>query len=173
MTRRVARPLLSAIFIASGANALRRPDPLVAATTAAGLDDAEKLVRIHGATNLAGGLALATGRFPRVAAVGLAAGLVPTTYVGHPFWSAAPEDRQPQLIHFLKNLGLIGGLLMVANDTGGRESIPHALGRAGKKAAQDAGKAQHEAGKKAGKAQQRAAKQAGQAQQKVGGLLPG
>lgn len=168
MTRRVARPLLSAIFITSGINALRNPDYLVGATKAAGLKEPEKLVQVHGATNLAGGLALATGRFPRVAALGLAAGLVPTTYVGHPFWSAAPEEKQMQQINFLKNLGLIGGLLIAAVDTGGRESLPHALNRVGKSAAKDASKAQKRASKKAGKVQKRAGKVQKKAGKKVG-----
>lgn len=182
MTRRVARPLLSAIFITSGINALRNPDYLVQATKAAGLKDAEKLVQVHGATNLAGGLALATGKAPRLAALGLAAGLVPTTYVGHPFWSAAPEEKQMQQINFLKNLGLIGGLLIAAADTGGRESIPHALSRVSRKAAKDAGKAQKKASKKASKLQKKAggnkglqasaAKHASAAQKRAGELLP-
>lgn len=152
MSRRLARPLMSALFISSGISALRNPGYLVQVTKDAGLQDPEKLVRIHGATNLAGGLALATDRFPRVAALGLAAGLVPTTYVGHPFWSAAPEDKQMQQIHFFKNLALIGGLLVTALDTGGRESVPHAIGRVSKQAAKDAGKAQKRAAKQAKKA---------------------
>ncbi len=147
-TRAIARPLLSAIFVASGVNTLRDPAYQVEATRAAGLQDPEKLVRVHGVTNLAGGLALATGRLPRLAALGLAAGLVPTTYVGHPFWSADAETRQMQQVNFLKNLGLIGGLLIAAADTGGRESLPHAVGRVSRRAAR---KAEKKAAKKKGK----------------------
>ena len=41
----------------------------------------------------------------------------PDTFIGHPFWKAEkPEDRRPQLIHFLKNAGLFGGLLYVSAD---------------------------------------------------------
>jgi hypothetical protein len=97
--------------------------------------------------------------------VSLAAGLVPATYVQHPFWSAAPEDKQAQQANFLKNLGLLGGLLIAAADTGGRESIPHALGRVSRKATKDASKAQKKAVKQAGK-------QAGKAKKSAADLLP-
>jgi putative oxidoreductase len=161
VTRRVARPLMSAFFVASGVAALRHPEPLVQATRAAGLSDAEKLVKVQAANNLVGGLALATGKLPRVAALALAAGLVPATYVQHPFWSAAPQDKQAQQASFLKNLGLLGGLLIAAADTGGRESIPHALGRVSRKATKDASKAQRKAVKQASKKADKVKKSAG------------
>ena len=44
----------------------------------------------------------------------LALTLIPNTIVGHPFWKQEkPEDRRAQLVHFLKNVGLFGGLLYV------------------------------------------------------------
>lgn len=172
MTRRVARPLLSAIFISSGINALRHPDYIVEAARSAGLSEPEKLTQAHAVTNLVGGLALATGRFPRVAALGLAAGLLPTTYVGHPFWSAEAEQKQMQQVNFLKNLGLIGGLLIAAADTGGRESLPHALGRISSRTAKKADKASAKASKRAGKARGRASKKAGKLQSQASDLLP-
>lgn len=162
MTRRIARPLLSAIFVSAGVNALRSPGYLVQATKDAGLSDADRLVKVHGVTNVVGGLALATGRFPRVAALGLAAGLVPTTYVGHPFWKLPAETKPIEQINFLKNLGLVGGLLMVALDTGGRESLPHAVARVGRRSA-----------KKADKARVKAAKRAGELQSQASDKLPG
>lgn len=164
MTRRIARPLLSGIFLAAGVNALRKPDALVPAVEQAGISDPEKAVRVHGATNLVGGLMLATNKVPRLAALGLAANLVPSTYVQHPFWAASPETKQQQQSHFLKNLGLLGGLLLAAADTGGRESIPHKMSRVSKRTAKDAGKAQEATSKKArreiAQAQKQAAKRA-------------
>jgi uncharacterized membrane protein YphA (DoxX/SURF4 family) len=77
-----------------------------------------------------GGLALATGRLPRLSALVLAGSLVPTTVVGHPFWAESePTVRTGQRVHFAKNLGLLGGLLLAVADTGGRESLPHAATR--------------------------------------------
>jgi putative oxidoreductase len=50
---------------------------------------------------------------PRLAAAILIACIVPTTVVGHAFWQAEGPTRQSQEIHFAKNLGLLGGLLLV------------------------------------------------------------
>ena len=62
-----------------------------------------------------GGAALALGIKPRLAALELAATLVPTTYVGHQFWEQSdPAMRRNHQVHFNKNVGLIGGLLTYA-----------------------------------------------------------
>lgn len=148
-SRLLARPLLAAIFVSSGVNTLRDPGYAAHVAREAGLNEPEKLAKVHGATNLVGGLALATGRFPRLAALGLAAGLVPTTLLGHAFWSAPDDQKQMQQINFLKNLGLIGGLLVAAADTGGRESLPHAVGRVSRRTSKKASKAAKKASKKA------------------------
>ena len=149
-SRLLARPLLAAIFISSGVSALKDPSYVASVAREAGLSEPEKLAQAHGATNLLGGLALATGRFPRLASLGLAAGLVPATLLGHAFWSAPPEQKQMQQINFLKNLGLIGGLLIAAADTGGRESLPHAVGRVSRRSAKKAAKAAKRAEKSLG-----------------------
>jgi uncharacterized membrane protein YphA (DoxX/SURF4 family) len=63
------------------------------------------------------GTALALGRYPRAAAAVLASVLVPTTRAGHPFWEETdPAARRGQQTHFLNNLGLFGGLLLVIAD---------------------------------------------------------
>ena len=141
-TRKLARPLLASVFIAGGADTLRRPGIRPELVAKAGLDNPEKLVRINGATQLVGGLALATGRLPRLSALALAGSLVPTTYVGHPFWSETDKAaKAQQQIQFFKNLSMLGGLLLAAADTGGRESIPHAAGRITRRTAKKTAKA--------------------------------
>jgi putative oxidoreductase len=140
--RSLARPLLAGTFIAGGASALRSPGSRVELARKAGLQEPEKLVRINAATMVAGGLALATGRLPRVSALTLAATLVPTTVVGHPFWDQPDKAAaQAQRTQFLKNLSVLGGLLLAAADTGGRESLPRAAGRVSSRAGRKASKA--------------------------------
>ena len=147
-TRRLARPLLAGMFIAGGLDALRQPGPRVEAVRNAGLSSPEKLVRANSLTHVAAGLGLATSRLPRLSALLLAGSLVPTTYVGHPFWSEKDKDaRKQQQVHFVKNLGLLGGLLLAVADTGGRESLPHAAGRVSRQARKDAAKAARKASK--------------------------
>ena len=57
------------------------------------------------------GLALALNIMPGLASATLAAVLVPTTVLGHPFWAAEGTARQEQLAHFIKNLAVLGGLV--------------------------------------------------------------
>ncbi len=145
-TRTLARPLLASMFIVGGIDSLRRPGGRVEAVRSAGLSSPEQLVKANGTTHLVGGLALATGRLPRVAALALAGSLVPTTYVDHAFWSEQDSGaKAQQQIHFFKNLGLLGGLLLAAADTGGRESLPHAASRVSRRAKLKAAKAKAKA----------------------------
>lgn len=139
LVRRLARPLLASIFIFGGINELRQPvahaeaaRPLLDDVTERVREtlpdgaptDAETLIKVDAAVKVGAGTMLALGRAPRLAALALIGSLVPTTAAGHPFWAVDDEqDKQQQLIQFLKNVGLIGGLLIAAADTEGRPSM--------------------------------------------------
>jgi uncharacterized membrane protein YphA (DoxX/SURF4 family) len=140
LLRATARPMLGAIFVYSGLESAQMPHKKVpqAAPVVEPLMDSLELpgdtatwVRVNGIVQVVAGTALATGRFPRIAALALAASLVPTTVAGHRFWEESdPADRTRQRIHFLKNVSMLGGLLLAADDTGGRPSIPWRVHRA-------------------------------------------
>lgn len=130
MITNIARPMLSAIFVAGGYSTLVGPErvaakaePVVTAVTdrLPGVPkDVETAVRLNGATQIVAGTLLALGIAPRTSAVALAGTLVPTTYAGHPFWEIEdPQDRAQQRIHFLKNLAMFGGLLLAATERHG------------------------------------------------------
>lgn len=136
--RSLARVMLSGIFVVSGARTLQNPGRLVPAAKPVTdrvtpliqnvapriPTDTATLVRANAAAQLVGGLMLATGRFARPAAVVLAGTLVPATAAGHPFWNNDdPAARNNNQIHFLKNLGLFGGLLLAAVDTEGKPGL--------------------------------------------------
>lgn len=133
VVRRIARPLLSAVFIQTGLDQFRHPAPKADAArplvhkVAGPLrlpDDPETLVRANGAAMAGAGALLAIGRLPRLSSLVLATTIVPTTYVAHPFWETKdPEERRSQRIHFLKNLGLLGGVLLATVDTEGRPGL--------------------------------------------------
>jgi uncharacterized membrane protein YphA (DoxX/SURF4 family) len=136
--RAAARAMLSGIFVISGARALSNPDPLVGraktVTDHVGpllerapgriSTDPRTLVRVAGGVQFVGGLLLATGHLTRPAAAALAGTLVPTTLAAHPFWKMTdPAERAGIRVHFLKNLGLLGGLLLAAVDTEGKPGV--------------------------------------------------
>jgi uncharacterized membrane protein YphA (DoxX/SURF4 family) len=134
VVRRLARPLLASTFISGGLDVLRNPEPRVAVaeTVAAPLakkvpylpEDTEQLVKINAIVQVGAGTMLALGRFPRLSAALLAGSLVPTTLAGHRFWEATdPATRKQQQVHFFKNLGMLGGLMLAAVDTEGRPGL--------------------------------------------------
>ena len=111
----LGRLLLSAMFVHGGWSAFKQPGRRASAAERLGLPKPELMVRANGAAMVLGGGAMALGILPRAAALGLIASLVPTTLAGHPFWTEDDEAaRRQQTIHFLKNVGLMGGLLLVA-----------------------------------------------------------
>lgn len=115
--RFLARALLGAAFIVLGRDAAREPGARVGMAARLGVPQPELAVRVNACTMVGAGIALALGILPRLSAAALAASLVPTTVAGHPYWQETdPQKCKGQRIHFLKNLSLIGGLLLVALD---------------------------------------------------------
>lgn len=118
-----ARSALSAIFVTGGLAEFKNANQLSGAVD--GLleklpesvrsqipeVDPSLLVKVSGGTMLTAGSLLALGIKPR-----LAAQLVPVTLAGHPFWEKNGDEKTGEQIQFFKNLGLIGGLLVVALD---------------------------------------------------------
>ena len=165
--RRIARPLLAATFVSGGVDAYRHPAPRAKAAapivdkyaSQLGLpNDPELLVRANGAAMAAAGSLLALGRFPRLSATVLALTIIPTTYIGHQFWTIEdPAQRKQQLLHFLKNAGLLGGVLLAAVDTEGKPGLGWRARRAAKDTRRTAALARKEA-KGAAKAARREAK---------------
>lgn len=110
----IARLLMAGIFIHGGWNAFKDPANRAKQAEKLGLPKAERMVRANGLAMAVGGTALALGIVPRAAAAGLIASLVPTTLAGHRFWEEQDEQaRRMQLTQFLKNMGLIGGLVLL------------------------------------------------------------
>ncbi|MFP5283482.1 MAG: DoxX family membrane protein [Actinomycetes bacterium] len=143
LLRTTARTLLASYFVVHGVKAVRNPDPLVpvaqpvtdkvvpllkqyAPAQVAGYvpEDTASLVRVNGAAQLLGGVALASGKGRRLGAALLAASLVPTTLAKHPFWQEVDtEAKAAERNQFLKNGSLLGGVLLAAADTEGKPSL--------------------------------------------------
>ncbi|MFC9663598.1 DoxX family protein [Nocardia sp. NPDC127606] len=137
--RRIARALLGTTFVAAGVNGLMNQKPRAAAANAlaekgrTGLpdalaarvpDDPSQFVRVNSAAQVVGGLLLASGRAPRPAALVLAATVVPGTVTEQDFWAESdPDRRAAKRVGFLKDLGLLGGLMIAAADTEGKPSL--------------------------------------------------
>ena len=114
MLRTLGHLLLSGIFISGGWAAFSKPGGRPQLVATAGIPEPEMAVELNGAIMMIGGTLLGLGIAPKVAATVLIGSLIPTTIVGHTFWKEETgPGRQNHLTQFLKNLGLIGGLLLV------------------------------------------------------------
>lgn len=121
MLKFLARAAISSVLIYGGQASVREPGgrgvvvQKLAGKAGVTLDDAEAatVVKLNGAVMVGAGTTFALGIFPRLSALALIGSLVPTTVGGHAFWEQEdPSARSAHQIHFLKNVGVIGGLLM-------------------------------------------------------------
>ena len=174
LVRRIARPLLAAPFIYGGISTLRKPQdrvpgaaPVVekiASTADKQLPvqvprDVQQWVQADAAIKVAAGSLFALNKLPRLTALVLSASIVPTTLAGHRFWEHDdPTEQFGQISNFLKNTGLLGGLLLAAVDTEGKPSVGYRARRGAKAAAVATEKSFEQASKRATKAQKKAEK---------------
>jgi len=137
--------MIAGMFIVGGLDAFQHPATKTAkaekvapplARTFGLPEDTTTLVRANGAVQVGAAALLAVGRFPRLASLILAGSLVPTTLAGHRFWEETDKQvRTMQRTHFLKNVAMLGGLLLAAVDTEGRPSLGWRAHRAAERAA--------------------------------------
>jgi putative oxidoreductase len=106
---------LAAPFVIMGWSGATEPGGRTQLAANLGIPQAEAAVRFNGLAMVAGGFGLALGVLPRAAAAGLAVSMVPTTLAAHSFWRNDDQRmRGINRIQFLKNLGMVGGLVAVA-----------------------------------------------------------
>jgi uncharacterized membrane protein YphA (DoxX/SURF4 family) len=149
--------MLASYFVVAGVRAIRDPESLVPSAEplvdrvvpvvkqyspeqVAGYvpENAVTLVRINGITQVVGGVALATGKGRRLGALLLAGSLVPATIARHPFWKERdPDARAQERNQFLKNVSLLGGVLLAAQDTEGKPSLAWRAQKGGEKLAKE------------------------------------
>jgi putative oxidoreductase len=119
----LGRVLLALIFIMSGYGKITGWPGVVGAVEAKGLP----IPMLFGAgailAELGGGLLVALGFKARLGALMLIIFTVVTTIVFHNFWAYEGPDRQMQMINFMKNLSMTGGLLLVLGFGAGPLSI--------------------------------------------------
>jgi putative oxidoreductase len=120
----VGRLMIALIFLLSGASKLAAPAATLGYIAFAGLPLPQAGLVIAILVEIGGGLALALGWRTRVAALVLAAFSVAAALAFHHHFT-----DQNQMIHFLKNIAMAGGLLFVAQAGAGRISLDGRAGR--------------------------------------------
>jgi putative oxidoreductase len=125
-----ARALLSLLFLLSGYQKLTGFSGTAQFMASQGMPMAEVLLVGAIAVELGGGLMLLAGWKARWAAAAMALFTIPATLIFHAFWAADAAQAQNQFIHFMKNVSIIGGMLMVVAMGPGGWSIDRRRGNA-------------------------------------------
>lgn len=127
----ISRVLLSALFIVYGYfkfldvtsfTSLPGAKRLVD-LVAAGAPVPDWLGYLVAAFELLTGLAILVGFKTRWVAWGLVAYVIVATWLGHPFWLLEGAARGANQTHFFKNMGIIGGFLLLTITGAGRYSM--------------------------------------------------
>lgn len=76
-----------------------------------------------------GGFSLLLGYKARAGAIILALYLIPVTLIFHSFWTYTGVERAAQLMNFMKNISIIGGLVVTSAFGAGALSVDARIGR--------------------------------------------
>lgn len=108
------RMCFAAIFILGGLGHFLNYSGEVAYAQSMGVPMADLLVPVAGAMILIGGLSVLLGYWARLGALLIVAFLVPVTLIMHRFWGLTDAMQAAnQTAHFLKNVSMLGGALLV------------------------------------------------------------
>lgn len=113
LTPLIGRILLAQLFLVAGVRKIMYFGPTAAYFGKLGLPMPEVTTAIVIAIEFIGGTLLLLGKRLPLAACVLAAFTLAATYLGHAFWTAEPAQFGNQLNHFLKNIAIVGGLLLL------------------------------------------------------------
>ncbi len=110
----IGRIIFGGYFLQNAWNHFKHLDGLTRYAESKGVPSARAAVFISGVLLLLGGLGVVFGITPEASLTLLLIFLVPVTFKIHPFWKETdPAARMQELLHFYKNLALIGAILML------------------------------------------------------------
>lgn len=116
------RILLAIIFVISGLFKVAGYSQIVGYAAAKGLPLPAVAIACAAAIEILGGIAILAGFKVRIASWILFLYLIPTTFFFHNFWAVQGLERQDNMAHFMKNIAIMGGLLLLAASGAGRLS---------------------------------------------------
>ncbi len=108
------RALLGLYFLVPGVMKFLAPDLHVALMEHHGVGFALQLIWFAAVVNVAGGLALISGRHVRLVAFGFVVYILLVNALLHDFWNFDGIEAAHEMQNFIKNLGILAGLLVLA-----------------------------------------------------------
>ena len=118
------RIAIALIFVSSGAEKFMDLGGTAAEIASRHLPYPDVLAVLTATLEAVGGLLIIFGWQTRIAALALALFTAAASYFFHDFWHLPPGAQHTDaMIHFMKNVSIIGGFLMLAAVGGGRYSL--------------------------------------------------
>ncbi len=117
------RVLIAAIFIMSGLHKITAFADTAEQIAEAGVPLASYVTYVVILLELVGGVSVAVGFKSTYGAVLLILFLVPVTLLMHDFWTYEGKQMMEEMGHFMKNLAILGGLLVLTVTDPGSFSI--------------------------------------------------
>lgn len=109
----VGRILLALLFVISGFNKIAGFEGTVGYMASKGLPMPQVLLALTILLELGGGLLLVIGWKVRWVTLAFFLWLIPTTFIFHKFWGIDAAQVQNQMNNFLKNVSIMGGMLLL------------------------------------------------------------
>ncbi|NQX95037.1 MAG: DoxX family protein [Erythrobacter sp.] len=131
----IGRVLLGLYFLLPGLMKASGPDQTIAYMKSHNIAFAAPLMWIATITNIVGGLLLITGRHVKLVAYGFVVYVLLVNVMLHDFWAVAPDMVERETQNFIKNLGILAGLMVLAGFSPARSLSPSDLFRSDKAAA--------------------------------------
>jgi uncharacterized membrane protein YphA (DoxX/SURF4 family) len=112
----LGRLIFGGFFLYNGVNHFLQRKQLSGYAHSKGVPASNLAVQASGALMVLGGLSMLTGYKPKLGSAAITAFLAGVTPSIHRFWSEEnPQQRQMELINFMKNVALVGGAMMAAS----------------------------------------------------------
>ncbi len=109
----VGRILLGVFFLDNAYNHFKNSGALSGYALSKNVPMPKVAVLGSGALLLIGGVSMILGFYPHVGIAALVLFLVPVTYTMHAFWKEQDQARQMDRIQFMKNMAILGAILML------------------------------------------------------------
>lgn len=119
----VGRILLSLIFLMSGIHKMTAWSDTAEQMAGEGMPTVPLFLFGAIVFEVGGGLSILLGCRARLGAALLIVFLIPTTLIFHDFWTYEGQQQQMQMINFMKNLAIMGGLFVVLGFGAGPMSL--------------------------------------------------
>ncbi|WP_336023222.1 DoxX family protein [Halobellus salinisoli] len=122
----LGRVLFGVVLAFMGLNHFMNTEGMAGYAESKGIPAGRASVLFSGGMLLFGGLGIALGVYPALAAGAIALFFVVSTPTMHDFWAAPEEQQQSEMTNFLKNVALLGGALVFLALSG--SAWPYAIG---------------------------------------------